>query len=339
MGGPDGPPPLAVGRTMSTTSSGSPRVLVAGGTGFVGRALVRRFVDMGGRPRVTTRHPDGARPALGPGVEVVGADWVSGDGTTGVADGIDVAYYLVHSMGEGDDFARADRAAAHRFAEEMARAGVGRIIYLGGLGEDAATLSPHLASRREVERILRAGPVPVTTLRAAIILGTGGSSFEMLVQLVEKLPAMVCPRWVSTPCQPVALEELLRYLIGCATEPRVLGETFDVGGPDVLTYRAMMLRVGDHLGRRPWILEVPVLTPSLSSHWVGFITEVASGVARPLVEGMRTPVVCRDDRLATLFPGPRIGFDAALDRALAGRPAVHRRPRTRPRGPPAPQGS
>jgi len=318
---------------MNAPMGGRPHVLVAGGTGFVGRALVRRLVAGGPRPRVTSRDAGAAVAALGTGAEILRADWVSGEGTEGAGDGIDVAYYLVHSMGSGSDFAASDRAAAHRFVEEMARARVARIVYLGGLGEDAGDLSPHLASRREVERILRDGPVPVTTLRAAIILGAGGSSFEMLVQLVEKLPVMICPRWVSTPCQPVALEELLRYLVGCATEPQAIGQTFDAGGPEVLTYREMMQRVGDHLGRRPWIIEVPVLTPSLSSHWVGFITEVASGVARPLVEGMRNPVVCRDDRLARLFPGPRLGFDAALDLALEGRSPVHRRPRGPATGP------
>jgi uncharacterized protein YbjT (DUF2867 family) len=307
---------------MNPPPRSAPRTLVAGGTGFVGNALVRRLRDLGGDPRVTTRNPSAARLTSPPGLDVARCDWVTGEGASGVADGIEVAYYFVHSMREGVDFAEADRAAASHFAHEVSRAGVGRVIYLGGLGEDSASLSPHLASRREVEGILRAGRVPVTTLRAAIILGAGGSSFEMLVQLVEKLPIMICPRWVSTPCQPVALDELLRYLIGCATDPRVLGETLDVGGPDVLTYRTMLTTVGDHLGRRPRIFEVPILTPSLSSHWVGFITEVASGVARPLVEGMRNPVVCRDDRLADIFPGPRPSFDAALDRALAGRRPV-----------------
>jgi uncharacterized protein YbjT (DUF2867 family) len=167
--------------------------------------------------------------------------------------------------------------------------------------------------------------VPVTTLRAAIVLGAGGSSFEMLVQLVEKLPVMVCPRWVETPCQPIALEELLRYLMGASEHPAVLGETFDVGGPEILSYRSMMERVGDRIGRRPRLFVVPVLTPSLSSHWVGFITEVPSGIARPLVEGMRNPVVCRDDRITRLMPGPRIGFDSALEEAMRGRAPSRRR--------------
>jgi len=176
-----------------------------------------------------------------------------------------------------------------------------------------------------VERILRRGSVPVTTLRAAIILGSGGASFEMLVQLVEKLPVMICPRWVETPCQPIALSELLRYLVGCADSPEVLGGTFDVGGPEVLTYRSMMERVGDRIGRRPRLITLPVLTPSLSAHWVGFITEVDPDIARPLVEGMRNPVVCREDRIARLVPGPRIGFDAALELALRDRPPGVRR--------------
>lgn len=304
-------------------------VLVAGGTGFVGRELVRRLALQGTRPRITTRNLASARKVFGDPVEAVAADWVTGQGTDGVATGIRVAYYLVHSMGSRTDFAEADRAAATRFGAETTRAGVERIVYLGGLGEENESLSPHLASRREVERILRRGSVPVTTLRAAIILGATGSSFEMLVQLVEKLPVMVCPRWVETRCQPIALAELLRYLVGCSDHPGVVGATFDVGGPEILTYRSMMERVGDRIRRRPRLIVVPLLTPSLSAHWVGFITRVPSDVARPLVEGMRNPVVCHDDRITRLMPGPRIGFDEALDLALSGRsPGIRRFVRT-----------
>ncbi len=300
-------------------------ILVAGGTGFVGRELVRRLLLQGPGPRVTTRTPGSARQRFDARVEVRPADWVTGEGVEGAAEGIRVAYYLVHSMGSRPDFADADRTAALHFTAEMARGGVERIVYLGGMGEESPSLSPHLASRREVESLLRQGPVPVTTLRAAIVLGAGGSSFEMLVQLVEKLPAMICPKWVETRCQPIALEELVRYLLGCADRPEVLGGTFDAGGPEILTYRSMMLRVGDRIGRRPILIVVPVLTPSLSAHWVGFITRVKSDIARPLVEGMKTPVVCRDDRINRLLPGPRIGFDEALDKALSGRPSVSRR--------------
>ncbi len=307
-----------------------PLILVAGATGFVGRELVRALSLKGYRVRATTRQVESAKRLLGNRIEVVLADWVTGQGTEGVARRVRIAYYLVHSLGGRPDFAEADRAAATRFTDEMGRAGVERIVYLGGLGEDDPSLSPHLASRREVERILRRGSVPVTTLRAAIILGSGGASFEMLVQLVEKLPVMICPRWVETPCQPIALPELLRYLVGCADSPGVLGETFDVGGPEVLTYRSMMERVGDQIGRRPRLVTLPILTPSLSAHWVGFITEVDPDIARPLVEGMRNPVVCREDRIVRLVPGPRIGFDAALELALSDRsPGVRRFVRAR----------
>jgi uncharacterized protein YbjT (DUF2867 family) len=304
---------------MTDVPSGASRMLVAGGTGFVGRALVRGLIAAGERPRVTTRTIGSAEALFGNTVQILPVDWVTGQNTEGAASGIRIAYYLVHSMGSGSDFATADRAAATRFAAETARAGVERIVYLGGMGEESTSLSPHLASRREVERVLREGSVPVTTLRAAIILGAGGSSFEMLVQLVEKLPVMICPHWVETRCQPIALDELLRYLLGCAAEPAVLGQTFDVGGPDVLTYRAMMERVGERIGRRPRLIVVPVLTPSLSAHWVGFITDVPSGIARPLVEGMRNAVVCHDDRIVRLMPGARIGFDEALERSLRAR--------------------
>jgi uncharacterized protein YbjT (DUF2867 family) len=291
----------------------------------VGRALVRRLILCGHRIRVTTRKPDSARQLFGSRVEAVSADWATGEGTRHVADGFRVAYYLLHSMGSRPDFAETDRAAAGRFAAETSGAGVERTVYLAGLGEEQSSLSPHLASRREVEGILRRGSVPITTLRAAIVLGAGGSSFEMLVQLVEKLPVMVCPRWVETLCQPIALEELLRYLEGCATDPRALGQTFDVGGPDVLTYRSMMERVGDRIGRRPRLFVIPALTPALSAHWVGFITLVSPDIARPLVEGMKNPVTCHDDRIVGLMPGPRIGFDAALELAFRDRPPGVRR--------------
>jgi len=301
------------------------RILITGATGFVGRALVQRMISKGKRPRITSRNPTTAFRLFGDNVEIVSADWVTGRGTTSVGAGIRIAYYLVHSMGTRPDFAEADRIAANSFAAEMGRSGVERIIYLGGLGGEGLELSHHLASRREVEGLLRQGSVPVTTLRAAIILGAGGSSFEMLVQLVEKVPVMICPRWVETRCQPIALMELLRYLEGCAERPEVIGQTYDVGGPEVLSYRKMMERVGDHIGRRPRLFVVPVLTPSLSAHWVGFITLVSSDIARPLVEGMKNPVVCQDDRMAQLVPGHRYGFDEALDIALRDRsPGVRR---------------
>lgn len=302
----------------------SSRVVVAGASGFVGRELVRVLARRGFTVRATTRSPEAARRILPGPTEISRADWVSGEGTKGVGEGARVAYYLVHSMGNRPDFEQADRAAATRFAEEMGHDGVERIIYLGGLGEGASALSPHLASRREVESILRHGSVPVTTLRAAIILGAGGASFEMMVQLVEKLPVMICPRWVETPCQPIALPELLRYLEGCADLPEAQGQTFDVGGPDVLAYRSMMLRVGEIIGRRPRLIVVPLLTPSLSAHWVGFITEVSPDIARPLVEGMRNPVVCHDERLVRALPGPRIGFEEGVRLALADRGPVAR---------------
>jgi uncharacterized protein YbjT (DUF2867 family) len=283
------------------------------------------MIAMGQRPRVTSRTPELAFRLFGAKADIVSADWVSGRNTGSAGAGIRIAYYLVHSMGSRPDFAEADRTAAIRFATEMGRSGVERIIYLGGLGEEGSDLSHHLASRREVEGLLRQGSVPVTTLRAAIILGAGGSSFEMLVQLVEKLPVMICPKWVETRCQPIALEELLRYLEGCAQRPEVIGQTYDVGGPEVLRYRDMMERVGDHIGRRPRLIVVPVLTPSLSAHWVGFITLVNSDVARPLVEGMRNPVVCQDERIVHLMPGRRFGFDEALEIALRDRPPGIRR--------------
>ena len=297
-------------------------VLVCGATGFVGRALTLELVRNGVATRVLTRRAGHARRLFPNTVGCVEGDLVEGSGVEEAVEGVAVAYYLVHSMGAREpdsEFGKADRRAATHFAEAARDSGVGRIIYVGGLGDDAPTTSPHLSSRREVGQILAASAVPVTQLRAGIVVGARGSSFEMMAQLVERLPVMICPRWIDSRCQPIALKDLVRYLLECRLEDRTRGRTFDVGGPDLLPYSEMLLRVGAAMGRRPLLVVVPRFTPGLSAHWVGYITDVPSELARPIIDGMYAEAICHENAIRALLPGPLCGFDRALHIALEAR--------------------
>jgi uncharacterized protein YbjT (DUF2867 family) len=289
-------------------------VLVSGASGFIGSSVAARLVEEGHRVRAMTRRPgnyDGAG-------EPVEAD-VSDPGSLVAAfAGVDVAYYLIHSLGS-DDFEQRDADAARNFAGAAATAGVERIVYLGGLGADDGELSAHLRSRREVEEILRAGPVPVTVLRAAVVIGHGGISWEMTRQLADRLPAMVTPRWVRTRTQPIALPDAVRYLVGVLEPAEARGRTYEIGGPEVLRYVDMLQRVARIRGSRLPNLTVPLLTPRLSSAWLRFVTDVDSATARNLVDSMTTEVVVRDDAITRLVPGTPIGYDDAVRLALADR--------------------
>lgn len=278
------------------------RVAVLGATGFVGRALVSALEDVVEVVAVSRGGP-------------VEADVTNDADVRRVLEGVDVVYYLVHSLGAGD-FTSLDRQAAEAVAREAARAGAQQIVFLGGLGDDAADLSPHLRSRAETARVLAAGDVPVTSLRAAVVVGRGSAGFETIVALVDRLPVMVAPKWVSMPTQPIALADMVGYLVGVAQHRDALGETFDVGGPDVLTYRDMIERVARLRGRRPRIIEVPVLSPRLSSYWLHLVTPVRASVSRPLVEGLRNPTVAHDERIRGLLPRELIPFDEAARAAL-----------------------
>jgi len=239
--------------------------------------------------------------------------------TAGDYEPVDAAYYLVHSMTARDDFAARDRRAARNFADAASAAGVERVIYLGGLGEERDHLSPHLESRREVERVLATGEYALTTLRAAIVVGRGSAGFEMVVQLASRLPVMVTPRWVRTPCQPIAVDDVIAILVEVLDIPETAGETYEIGGPEVLTYAEMLQRTGRHLGHEPFVLAVPVLTPRLSAYWVGLMTDVPWSVARPLIEGLKNPVVVSDDRLSALVDVDPTPFDEAVRHALTDR--------------------
>ena len=292
------------------------RTAVLGATGTIGRALVPALAR---DHDVVAISRSGSTPAADR-VTPRALDVSDRSALEVALDGVDVVYHLVHSLGTAD-FAERDRLAADTVAAAAAAAGARQIVYLGGLGDDSESLSAHLRSRAETAERLERGAVPVTTLRAAMIVGPGSAAFETIVALVERLPGMICPRWVSVPTQPVALDDVVRYLVGVAGLEQAYGERLDVGGPEVMTYREMMERIARVLGRRPLIVEVPVLTPRLSSLWLHLVTPVQASVARPLVEGMRSPTVVRDDRIRAWIPFELTPFDTAVRAALAARPA------------------
>ena len=286
------------------------KIAVFGATGIVGRALLPVLAAEHDVLAVSRRR----RPPED-GMTWAVADVLDGPSVRRALEGADVAYYLVHSLGT-QDFEERDIRAATTFAREAAASHVKQLVYLGGLGEDGDELSPHLRSRLETGRALASGAVPLTTLQAAVVIGKGSAAFETVVALVDRLPVMIAPRWVTTPTQPVALEDAVRYLAGVAGREETFGETYDVGGPEVMTYREMIERVARLRGKRRTIIEVPVLTPFLSSLWLHLITPVGASVARPLVEGLRNPTVARDERIRELVPFEPTPFDEAASDAL-----------------------
>ncbi len=298
-------------------------VLVTGATGYIGGRLVPRLLQAGYEVRCLARSARklAGRPWADDGrVTILEGDVGDEAAVERAAVGCRAAYYLVHSMlAAGSAYAERDRHLAEVFGRSAAAAGVERIIYLGGLGETGPDLSQHLASRREVETALRAGGVPVTVLRAAMIIGAGSASFEILRYLVERLPVMITPRWVSTPCQPIAVGNVLHYLIACLEQGATAGRDLDIGGADVKTYREVMQIMAAALGlRRRVIIPVPVLTPRLSSLWIHLVTPLSKEIARPLAEGLRNPVVCRSDEAQRLMPQRLLTIAEAIEAAVRG---------------------
>jgi uncharacterized protein YbjT (DUF2867 family) len=300
------------------------RCLVTGATGYIGGRLVPELLAAGHRVRCLARSPEKLRDHPWAGeVETATGDVTRADSVAEAMRGIDVAYYLVHALGSGRGFEETDREAARTFGQQARAAGVRRIVYLGGLTPADVPdreLSPHLRSRTEVGRILLDSGVPATVLRAAVILGSGSASFEMLRYLTERLPVMVTPSWVHTRIQPIAVRDVLRILVGSARMPDDVNRSFDIGGPEVLTYRDMMVRYAAVAGLPPRVIvPVPVLTPRLSSLWVGLVTPVPASIARPLTESLRHEVVCRENDITRYVPEPPghpIGFDKAVGLAL-----------------------
>jgi uncharacterized protein YbjT (DUF2867 family) len=293
------------------------RILVVGASGYIGGRLVPRLQAQGHDLVLMSRD---ARPLAARYQEanVVAADLLEPSSLPAALEGIEVAFYLAHAMGAGErGFAERDRQAARNFAQAAARAGVPRIIYLGGLGDDTANLSHHLASRHETGAELAAHGVSVTEFRAAVIIGSGSASFEILRHLTERLPIMITPRWVSTRCQPIGIRDVLDYLVGTLEHPEVTG-VVEIGDPDVLSYGDMMRTYARLRGLRRLMIPVPVLTPRLSSYWVNLVSPVPAGIARPLIEGLRNEVVVRAPRPAAAFglrPAPYVdALQSAIDR-------------------------
>ncbi len=294
-------------------------VLVAGATGYIGRRLVKELIDTGHQVRAIARNPAKlADEDWADLVDIVQGDVLNPLSLANAFKGIGGAYYLVHSIGGEGDWEDRDRRAAANFRDAAADAGASQIIYLGGLGDDAgSSLSPHLHSRHEVGQILALGPVPTTELRAAVVIGAGSASFEMLRHLVEVLPVMVTPKWVETKCQPIAVRDVLAYLLGVLDEPAALNSVLEIGGPDVLTYRQMMDGFAKCAGlRKRIIVTVPVLSPSLSSRWVGLVTPLPADLARPLIDSLVNEVVVRHHEIDEIVPRKPLTYVESVNNAL-----------------------
>jgi uncharacterized protein YbjT (DUF2867 family) len=289
--------------------------LVLGASGYVGANLVPFLAADGRRVRAAARNVETLESRGWEGVELCAADALEPASLDAVLAGVDTAYYLVHSMAAGRDFPELDARAARNFAEAAARNGVRRIVYLGGLTPDDPE-STHLRSRQQTGDILRAGSVPVTEIRAGMIIGPGSAAWEVIRDLVNYLPIMITPRWVESRSTPIALSNLLRYLADAPLHDKTAGEIYDVGGPDVLTYRELMQRYGRLVGRRPAIIGVPVLTPRLSSYWLWLITSVPANIARALIGGLTQDVIADDGRLEKLVPQTLLDFETAAREAL-----------------------
>ncbi len=298
-------------------------VLVSGASGFVGSHVARALEDAGHQVRAMTRNPDGYAGAGEP----VRGDVTDRESLVAALEGVDAAYYLVHAL-DSADFEQADAEAAQAFGAAAALAGVRQIVYLGGLGESGSDLSPHLRSRRDVERVLGESGVPVTVIRAAVVVGHGGVSWEMTRQLVDALPLMVTPSWASTRTQPIALDDVVRYLVGVLDHPEARGATFEVGGADVLTYEEMLRRASVVMHDRDVpVFEVPMIphrlvtavSATVSAHLLSLLTDVDAATAKNLIESMDNEVVVTDDSIRALVPGDPVGYDQMVRDALSER--------------------
>jgi len=297
-----------------------PRVLLTGATGYVGGRLLRALEARGARLRCLARRPEFLAPRVGPDTEVVGGDLLDPDTLPPALAGAHTAYYLVHSMGSGPRFAERDRRAAEHFGRAAREAGVARIVYLGGLGDaDAGDegLSAHLASRQETGRVLRDSGVPVVELRASVVIGSGSLSFELIRALVERLPVMLCPRWVRTPAQPIAIEDVVAYLVEVLELPPGAEHVYEIGGADRVSYGDIMREYAAQRGLRRLFLPVPMLSPYLSSLWLGLTTPIYARVGRHLIEGVRNPSVVRDDAALETFAVRPMRLSTAIARAMA----------------------
>ena len=290
-------------------------VLLTGASGYVGGRLLKAFESAGQPVRCLARRPDFLQPVAGPKTEVIAGDLLDPASLAPALSGIDTAYYLVHSMA-GADFEKADRLAAQNFADAARAASIRRIIYLGGLGDDTGGLSPHLRSRQEVGKILQSSEATVIEFRASVIIGSGSLSFEMVRALVERLPVMITPKWVGVRAQPLAIEDLLQYLLLARELPGSESRIFEIGGPDRVSYAGLMHEYAHQRGLRRLMIRVPVLTPRLSSLWLGLVTPVYARIGRQLIDSIRHPTVVNDETALKVFPFRPMGVREAIARAL-----------------------
>ncbi len=294
----------------------SRRVLITGATGYVGGRLLHRLEERGDDITCLARTPDNLEPRCRPTTRIVKGDVTTGQGLDEAMEGVEVAYFLVHSMGASGDYHRAERDAAHAFLAAAERAGVRRIVYLGALGR-GPHMSTHLESRQEVGRILRSGSVPTIEFRSSVIIGSGSLSFEMVRALVDRLPVMVWPKWVDTPTQPIGIEDVIDYLVEASEIPLDHSEVVEIGGTDRVSYGQLLIEYGRARGLRRFFIRVPVLTPRLSSLWLGLVTPVYARVGRELVDGLRAETIVTTDTAERLFSVHPMGMREQIDRALA----------------------
>ena len=307
---------MIVAESLATSPNSTPRILLTGATGYIGGRLLKAFEAEGLALRCLARHPDYLLSKVAPQTEVVAGDVLDSDTLASALQGIHTAYYLVHSMGSTGDFAEEDRKAAENFGTAARLAGVQRIIYLGGLGESFAGLSSHLRSRQEVGEILRASGVPIIEFRASIVIGSGSLSFEMIRALTERLPIMIAPRWVATLAQPIAIEDLVAYLLTAADLPREQCGVFEIGGADQVSYGDIMREYARQRGLRRAFIPVPVLTPRLSSLWLGLVTPLYARVGRKLIDSLRNETIVKDSSALRVFKIRPRGISEAIARAL-----------------------
>ena len=295
-----------------------PLILLTGGSGYVGGRLIPLLEKQGGRLRCLARSPEKMRPRVQPATEIVQGDVLDPASLDRALQGVHTAYYLVHLMSGSRDFEKEDRQAAMNFAQAVKKAGVRRIIYLGGLGDDAdPKLSPHLRSRHEVGQILRDSGVETIEFRASLVIGTGSLSFDLVKSLTDRLPVMLCPRWLTTPTQPIAVDDVLTYLLEAKDLPPSESRIFEIGSPDVTTYGGMIREYARQKGLRRWLISVPVLTPYLSSLWLALVTPAAFEVGRHLIEGLKNPTVVQDRSALDVFSIRPMGIREAIQKALA----------------------